>query len=130
MSMEWIRFLLTAVLVLTGLIVCGIGVYGIFRFNYAANRMHAAAVVDTMGISLCMLGLAISAPDVFSAMKILLVIVFWWLSSPVASHLLARLEMVTNEQRAEYMTVHTKTLAKEREEAVISDETAGEEAEA
>lgn len=130
MSMEWIRFLLTAVLVLTGLIVCGIGVYGIFRFNYAANRMHAAAVVDTMGISLCMLGLAISAPDFFSAMKILLVIVFWWLSSPVASHLLARLEMVTNEQRAEYMTVHTKTLAKEREEAVISDETAGEEAEA
>lgn len=130
MSMEWIRFLLTAVLVLTGLIVCGIGVYGIFRFNYAANRMHAAAVVDTMGISLCMLGLAVSAPDFFSAMKILLVIVFWWLSSPVASHLLARLEMVTNEQRAEYMTVHTKTLAKEREEAVISDETAGEEAEA
>ena len=130
MSMEWIRFLLTAVLVLTGLIVCGIGVYGIFRFNYAANRMHAAAVVDTMGISLCMLGLAISAPDFFSAMKILLVIVFWWLSSPVASHLLARLEMITNEQRAEYMTVHTKTLAKEREEAVISDETAGEEAEA
>ena len=130
MSMEWIRFLLTAVLVLTGLIVCGIGVYGIFRFNYAANRMHAAAVVDTMGISLCMLGLAVSAPDVFSAMKILLVIVFWWLSSPVASHLLARLEMVTNEQRAEYMTVHTKTLAEEREEAVISDEAAGEEAEA
>ena len=128
MSMEWIRFLLTAVLVLTGLIVCGIGVYGIFRFNYAANRMHAAAVVDTMGISLCMLGLAVSAPDVFSAMKILLVIVFWWLSSPVASHLLARLEMITNEQRAEYMTVHTKTLAEEREEAVISDEAAGEEA--
>jgi len=126
--MEWIRFLLTAVLVLTGLIVCGIGVYGIFRFNYAANRMHAAAVVDTMGISLCMLGLAVSAPDVFSAMKILLVIVFWWLSSPVASHLLARLEMITNEQRAEYMTVHTKTLAEEREEAVISDEAAGEEA--
>lgn len=130
MSMEWIRFLLTAVLVLTGLIVCGIGVYGIFRFNYAANRMHAAAVVDTMGISLCMLGLAISAPDFFSAMKILLVIVFWWLSSPVASHLLARLEMITNEQRAEYMTVHTKTLAKEREESVVADEAAGEEAKA
>lgn len=130
MSMEWIRFLLTAVLVLTGLIVCGIGVYGIFRFNYAANRMHAAAVVDTMGISLCMLGLAVSAPDFFSAMKILLVIVFWWLSSPVASHLLARLEMVTNEQRAEYMTVHTKTLAKEREEAATADEAAGEEAKA
>ena len=63
--MEWIRFFLTAALVLAGLVFCGISVYGVFRFEYAANRMHAAAIADTMGISLCMIGLAISAPDFF-----------------------------------------------------------------
>ena len=115
--MEWIRFILTAVLVLAGLVFCGIGVYGMFKFKYAANRMHAAAVVDTMGISLCMLGFAISAPDLFSGLKIALVIVFWWLSSPVASHLLCRLEITTDEQRGEYMNVHTMTLKQEREAA-------------
>ena len=115
--MEWIRFTLTAVLVLAGLVFCGIGVYGMFKFKYAANRMHAAAIVDTMGISLCMLGFAISAPDLFSGLKIALVIVFWWLSSPVASHLLCRLEITTDEQRDEYMNVHTMTLQQEREAA-------------
>ena len=115
--MEWIRFILTAVLVLAGLVFCGIGVYGMFKFKYAANRMHAAAIVDTMGISLCMIGFAISAPDLFSGLKIALVVVFWWLSSPVASHLLCRLEMTTNEQRDEYMNVHTATLKQEREDA-------------
>ena len=69
--MEWIRFILTAVLVLAGLVFCGIGVYGMFKFKYAANRMHAAAIVDTMGISLCMIGFAISAPDLFSGVPYL-----------------------------------------------------------
>ena len=110
----WIRFLLTAALVIPGLIVCCIGVYGMFRFDYAANRMHAAALIDTMGIALCMTGLAISAPDFFSALKLLLVVVFWWLSSPVSSHLLCRLEIVTDEQRDEYMVVHKDTLTQER----------------
>lgn len=115
--MEWIRFILTAVLVIAGLVFCCIGVYGMFKFKYAANRMHAAAIVDTMGISLCMLGFAISAPDLFSGLKIALVIVFWWLSSPVASHLLCRLEITTDEQRDEYMHVHMATLKQEREAA-------------
>ena len=115
--MEWFRFFLTAALVLVGLVFCCIGVYGLFKFKYAANRMHAAAIVDTLGISLCMLGFAVSAPDLFSGLKILLVIVFWWLSSPVASHLLCRLEIATDEQRSEYMHVHMETLKQEREEA-------------
>ena len=115
--MEWIRFAITAVLVLAGLAFCSIGVFGLFRFKYAANRMHAAAIVDTLGISLCMIGFAVSAPDLFSGLKILLVVVFWWLSSPVASHLLCRLEITTDEQRDEYMTVHMDTLKREREAA-------------
>lgn len=121
--MEWIRFFLTAALVLAGLVFCCIGVYGVFKFKYAANRMHAAAIGDTLGISLCMAGLAISAPDLFSALKIILVIVFWWLSSPVASHLLCRLEITTDEQRDEYMTVHMASLKQEREAAAKLHET-------
>lgn len=112
--MEWIRFGLTAVLVIAGLCVCCIGVFGVFRFKYAANRMHASAINDTLGIGLCLIGLAISAPDVFTALKILLVVVFFYISAPVSSHLLCRLEIETNEQRGDYMTVHEKTLAQER----------------
>ena len=133
MSMEWIRFLLTAVFVIAGLSVCCIGVYGMFRFGYAANRMHAAATVDTLGISLACIGFAISAPDLFSALKIMLVVVFWWLSSPVSSHLLCRLEIITDEQRDEYMIVHKRSIEEEHMEAAQqaekTDAAAGETAE-
>ena len=124
MIVEWIRFFLTAACVIAGLIVCCIGVYGMFRFRYAANRMHAAATVDTMGISLVCLGFAISAPDLFSALKIMLVVVFWWLSSPVSSHLLCRLEIITDEQRDQYMIVHKHTIEEENRENTKQDDAA------
>ena len=120
--MSVIRFILTAAFMLVGLFVCCVGVYGVFKLKYAANRMHAAALNDTMGISLCLVGLAISAPDFFTALKILLVVVFLWLASPVASHLLCRLEVETNEQRGEYMNVHEQTLAQERAQAAQAEE--------
>lgn len=102
---DWIRFGISAVLMILGLVVCVIGVIGVFRFRYAANRMHAAAINDTLGVSFCMLAMAISAPDIFTALKLLLVVMFLWISAPVASHLLCRLEIETNEERSEYMDV-------------------------
>ena len=120
--MAVVRLILTAAFMVPGLFVCCVGVYGVFKLKYAANRMHAAALNDTMGISLCLVGLAISAPDVFTALKILLVVVFLWLASPVASHLLCRLEVETNEQRGEYMNVHEQTLAQERIQAAQAEE--------
>ena len=119
--MAVVRLILTAAFMVLGLFVCCVGVYGVFKLKYAANRMHAAALNDTMGISLCLVGLAISAPDVFTALKILLVVVFLWLASPVASHLLCRLEVETNEQRGEYMNVHEQTLAQERIQAAQTE---------
>lgn len=101
----WLRFWITAGLLVAGLCVMCVGVYGVFRFRYAVNRMHAAAVNDTLGAGLCLLGLAISAPDWFTAAKLLLVAAFLWLSAPVSSHLLCRLEVETNEKREEYMTI-------------------------
>lgn len=123
--METVRFLLTAIFMTAGLISCIIGVIGVFRFRYAANRMHAAAINDTLGIALCMIGLAISAPDWASALKLLLVVVFFWISAPVASHLLCRLEVETNEEREKYMTCHSYTgpeaNAEPAEEAAVSE---------
>ncbi len=114
--MDWIRFILTALFMAAGLTIFGISTFGVFRFKYAVNRMHAAAMGDTMGVGLCLVGMAISAPDWFTAAKILMVVVFFWLSAPVSSHLLCRLEIETNERLHKYMTVHEKTLAQEREE--------------
>lgn len=48
--LEWVRFLAGAVLMLCGLGIFVIEMIGVFRFKYILNRMHAAAIGDTLGI--------------------------------------------------------------------------------
>ena len=109
-----IRFFLTALFLLSGMAVMAVGVFGVYKFRYSANRMHASAINDTLGIGLCLIGLAIGAPDLASALKLLLVLVFFWVSAPASTHLLCRLEIETNENREQYMTVHSMTMQEER----------------
>lgn len=94
--LEWVRFLLTAVCLLLGLFILVASVLGVYKFDYVLNRMHAAAMGDTLGIMFVLLGLIISAPDVWVIIKLVLVIVFLWVGNPVGSHLIARLEVNTN----------------------------------
>ena len=50
---EWIRFAVAAAFIVSGLVFELISVIGVYRFKYVLNRMHAAAMGDTLGISLC-----------------------------------------------------------------------------
>ena len=95
---EWIRFLAGAALLLIGLLIFLIQMVGVFRFKYVLNRMHAAAMGDTLGIGCCLLGLIVMSGINFTSLKLLFVIIFLWFSSPVSSHLIARLEVTTDEE--------------------------------
>lgn len=95
--LEWVRFLLGAAFLLGGMLVFAIELFGVFRFKYVLNRMHAAALGDTLGIALSMIGLIILCGLNFTSLKMVLVVVFLWLASPVASHMVARFEVATNE---------------------------------
>lgn len=95
---EWIRFVAGAVFLLIGLGIFVIEMIGVFRFRYALNRMHAAAMGDTLGIGSCLLGLIILCGWNFTSLKLFLIILFLWLSSPTSSHLIARLEVATDEE--------------------------------
>ena len=94
--LDWLRFVLTTALLFSGLMILITAVIGVYKFDYVLNRMHAAAMGDTLGILFCLLGLVISSPDVWVALKLLLIIGFLWFSSPVSSHLIARLEVTIN----------------------------------
>lgn len=99
---EWLRFLLGAALLLGGIVVFVIEIFGVFKFKYVLNRMHIAAAGDTLGIGLSMLGLALMNGMNFNSVKMLLVVIFLWIASPVASHMLARFEVTTNERLGEH----------------------------
>ena len=95
---EWIRFIVGAVLLLISRLIFLVQMIGVFRFKYVLNRMHAAAMGDTLGIGCCLLGLIVMSGIGFTSLKLLLVIIFLWFSSPVSSHLIARLEVTTDEE--------------------------------
>ncbi len=99
---EWIRFIGGAALIVLGIIIFFVEISGVFRFKYVLNRMHAAAMGDTLGLSACIAGLMLMNGLNFTTIKLLCIIVFLWLASPVSSHLIAKLEVITNPDSAEY----------------------------
>ena len=100
--LEWIRFAAGTGLLVTGLGIFLLQIFGVFKFKYVLNRMHAAAMGDTLGIGASLTGLILLSGWNITSVKLALVLVFLWLASPVSSHLISRLEVVTNEQLAEY----------------------------
>lgn len=114
---EWIRFLVGAGLLLFGIGIFVIEMIGIFRFKYVLNRMHAAAMGDTLGIGFSLIGLIVMNGLNLTSLKLFLVIVFLWFSSPVSSHLIARLEVTTDEeQEKHYRKMTLRELEKKHNE--------------
>lgn len=126
--MEWIRLIVGGALLLCGLSIFLIELYGIFHLDYVLNRMHAAAMGDTLGISFSLVGLMIFSGFNFTTLKMALIVIFLWFASPVSSHMLARLEVTTNENLKEHCKVYSELeeLEKELEENRADTEEGGE----
>ena len=104
-----LREIIGGCMIALGVAVFVTAVAGVYRFKYVLNRMHAAALGDTLGILLIVLGLVVINGLNLTSCKALLLVVLWWLSSPVASHLISRLEVTTNQHLEENMAVKTES---------------------
>lgn len=123
-AIEWIKFLAGALLLLLGTTIFIFEMIGVFRFKYVLNRMHAAAMGDTLGIGACILGLIIMNGMNLTSLKLFVVIIFLWFSSPVSSHLIARLEVTTDEEQDKHYRRLILTKGEESREGKCSGETA------
>lgn len=101
---EWIKFIIVAGFMITGLTLMVLEIIGVFKFKYVLNRMHCAAMGDTLGLMACLVGLLFITGFSFTTVKLVLIIACLWITSPVASHLISRLEITTNE----YLEYHMK----------------------
>lgn len=95
---EWIRFFAGGIFIVSGVVIAVIATIGLYRFRFVLNRMHAAAMCDTLALACVCIGLVIINGISFTSLKLLLIILFLWMASPVSSHLISRLEVVTDEQ--------------------------------
>lgn len=69
---------------------------GILRFPDFYSRLHAAGVSDTMGAWLILIGLILQAGLTHTAIKLVLIVVFLFFTSPTATHALARAALAAN----------------------------------
>ena len=127
---EWIRLIIGCLFILIGMVIFFTELFGVFHFKYVLNRMHAAAMGDTLGISACLIGLMIFSGLNFTTIKMFLIIVFLWFASPVSSHVLSRLEAATNDNLSAHCEIYEDVEILERELAASVENNNAEEKEA
>ena len=86
-----IRTIIAVILLSIGMIFSLISVLGVFRLKFALNRMHAAALGDTCGLLFSIAGLCLLSGFTFMTLKLVLILIVFWLTSPVSGHLLSDL---------------------------------------
>lgn len=99
--LDWIQFIVATLFIVMGVFVAVTATFGTYKFKFTLSRMHAAAMGDTLGISFVLVGLMVINGFGFETLKLLLILMFLWFASPVASHLLARLEFAVDKEAKE-----------------------------
>lgn len=112
----WIRFVVGTLFLLAGMFIFILEVAGVFHLHYVLNRMHMASTGDTLGIGLALFGLMVLSGANFTTLKLAFIIVLLWFASPVSSHLIARMEVETNEGDAHYERIDLTEKQKNGEE--------------
>ena len=88
-----------------GLLLMAAGIFGIFRFKTFYARMLVVSKVDTVGVVVFLLGLALRHGFSFFSGKVLLIVVCVLILSPLVSHVVARSAYISG---VELMDPHTQ----------------------
>ena len=105
MTWRWIQLAAAAACLLVGIIFMVLAVFGVNRFHKALNRMHAAAMGDTLGILFVFAGLIVMRGFSMDSLKLFLVILFFWSAGPVSGHMISRLEAMTDEELGKILII-------------------------
>jgi multicomponent Na+:H+ antiporter subunit G len=67
-----------------------VGALGLLRLPELFTRMHAASVIDTLGVGLLMFGMVLQAGLSLVTLKLLILMLLFVFTGPVVTHALAR----------------------------------------
>jgi len=86
-----IREIAASILLIIGSSLMLLASLGLVRFQDPLSRAHALTKATTLGISLLLVALWIVLEDDISGLKILLIIIFCLLTTPLSGHMVASL---------------------------------------
>ena len=81
---------LAAALLLVGSLALLVAGVGVLRLPDVYTRLHAASISDTLGAGALLLGLCLHAGPGIELVKLVLILLFLWMTSPVSSHVLVK----------------------------------------
>lgn len=100
---------IAGIFLVLGIFVCFSSVLGLFRFRTVLNRIHALALMDTLGLLLVAIGAVVLRGWSLAALKLLLIPAFLCLTGPVLTQLLAKVEILYfGETYPEYREEETR----------------------
>lgn len=88
--MEVVTDVLSWLLLLAGAFFLLTSAIGVLRLPDVFTRLHAAGMTDTLGAALTLTGLMLQAGFSLVTVKLLLIWLFLWFTSPVSTHAVAR----------------------------------------
>ena len=80
----------TAAALLVGAAFVFIAALGAVRFPDLYTRIHAVSKATTLGLGCMLIGVAVSFPDLGVIAKIVAVLLFIFLTTPIATHMIVR----------------------------------------
>lgn len=78
------------IIIILGVFILMVSSFGLFVFKDALSRQHAATKSGSLGIVVMALGAALIGGGWGWWIRTFLIIIFVWLTMPIASHVLAR----------------------------------------
>ncbi|MBW6489860.1 MAG: monovalent cation/H(+) antiporter subunit G [Lentimicrobium sp.] len=93
-----INNLIVAIFVLAGAFFSLLAAVGVIRFPDVYTRMHAATKAPAFGILLFLIAAVFFFADFYTSVISLMIVVFIFLTAPVASHIISRVAHLLNTE--------------------------------
>lgn len=103
------QLIAAAVLMVLGVAAAAVSIFGVFRFRFVMNRMHCAAILDTVAMLGILGGLMVLTGNMQFIPKLIAALLVLWISSPAASHLVGRMEITTDDTVDEHIQIKEDT---------------------
>lgn len=89
-TIDLMRDVVSWFFLVSGGFFCLVGGFGLIKFDSFYQRIHAAGVTDSLGAALIVGGLLFQADHWMIAAKLILLVVFLWVTGPTSSHALVK----------------------------------------
>ena len=87
------------------LLAFGLGTLGLYRFPDAYTRMHGVSIGDTLGVGLVGIGLMLLSPNWMLRLKLMVVLILFWIINPTMTHLIAKAAVIHGTKSSKTTTM-------------------------